>query len=86
MKIAVLIARLLLALVFLVFGLNGFLHFMNGPLPPGLTGQFLNALVQSHYDFVHQRNARRVVGGWAYTQPYWRTDWGLFAMTRGGQT
>jgi putative oxidoreductase len=39
-------------LVFLVFGLNGFLHFMTGPLPSGPAGQFLGALVQSHYDLV----------------------------------
>jgi putative oxidoreductase len=52
MKIAALIARLLLGLVFVVFGLNGFLHFMNGPLPSGVAGQFLSALMQSHYDFV----------------------------------
>jgi putative oxidoreductase len=52
MKIAALIARLLLGLVFVVFGLNGFLHFMNGPLPSGVAGQFLSALMQSHYDLV----------------------------------
>jgi hypothetical protein len=50
MKTAVLIARVLLGVVFLVFGLNGFLHFIPGTLPPGLAGQFLTALVQSHYD------------------------------------
>jgi putative oxidoreductase len=52
MKITASIARILLGLVFLVFGLNGFLHFMNGPLPSGLAGQFLSALVQSRYDLV----------------------------------
>ncbi len=31
MKIAALIARILLGLVFLVFGLNGFLHFLMVP-------------------------------------------------------
>jgi putative oxidoreductase len=61
MKIAAWIARILLGVVFLVFGLNGFLHFMNGPLPPGLAGQFLSALVQSHYDLVV--SAVQVAGG-----------------------
>src|SRR4029077_8334728 len=61
MKIAVLIARLLLGLVFLVFGLNGFLHFMTGPLPSGPAGQFLSALVQSHYDIVV--SAVQIAGG-----------------------
>jgi len=50
MKIAVLISRILLGLVFVVFGLNGFLNFIPaGPLPPGLAGQFVSVLLQSHY-------------------------------------
>jgi putative oxidoreductase len=61
MKIPALIARILLGLVFLVFGLNGFLHFMNGPLPSGLAGQFLSVLVQSRYDLVV--SAVQVAGG-----------------------
>jgi putative oxidoreductase len=61
MKIAALIARILLGLVFFVFGLNGFLNFMPGPLPPGPAGQFLNLLAQSHYGlFV---SALQVAGG-----------------------
>ena len=53
MKIAALIARYLLGLVFLVFGLNGFLHFIPmQPLPPGPAGQFLTALFASHFVFV----------------------------------
>ncbi len=36
MKIATLIARNLLGLMFLVFGLNGFLHFIHQPPPTGL--------------------------------------------------
>jgi uncharacterized membrane protein YphA (DoxX/SURF4 family) len=49
MKIATLIARTLLGLLFLVFGLNGFLHFIPMPPPPGLAGQFMGALFVSHY-------------------------------------
>ena len=41
MKIVVLIVRLLLGLVFFVFGLNAFLQFFKGPIPGGLAGQFL---------------------------------------------
>ena len=53
MKIATLIARYLLGLVFLVFGLNGFLHFIPAqPLPPGPAGQFAGALIASHYFLV----------------------------------
>lgn len=50
MKIAALIARILLGLIFFVFGLNGFLNFIPmGPPPAGLAGQFIAALFQSHY-------------------------------------
>jgi putative oxidoreductase len=49
MKITALIARYLLGLIFLVFGLNGFLHFIPMPPPPGVAGQFMGALSSSHY-------------------------------------
>ena len=53
MKIAALIARILLGLVFLVFGANGFLNFIpSGPMPSGLAGQFITVLFQSHYVLV----------------------------------
>src|SRR5229473_6401925 len=62
MKIIVLIARVLLGLVFLVFGLNGFLNFLSlGPMPGGLAGQFMGALFVSHYYWVIA--ALQVVGG-----------------------
>ncbi|HZR27394.1 MAG TPA: DoxX family membrane protein [Terriglobales bacterium] len=62
MKIAALIARILLGLIFLVFGLNGFLHFIPmGPMPSGTAGQFIGALFQSHYVYVV--SALQVVGG-----------------------
>jgi putative oxidoreductase len=50
MKIAVLIARILLGLVFLVFGANGLHPFLPmPPPPPGPAGQYFLALAQSHY-------------------------------------
>ena len=49
MKIATLIARILLGLLFLVFGLNGFLHFIPMPPPTGLAAQYMGALYVSHY-------------------------------------
>jgi len=62
MKIVTLIARLLLGLIFVVFGLNGFLNFLNmGPMPTGLAGQFIGALALSHYFWVV--SGLQVVGG-----------------------
>jgi hypothetical protein len=52
MKIAGAIARYLLGLMFLVFGLNMFLQFMKGQMPPGLAGQFSGVLFASHYFYV----------------------------------
>jgi putative oxidoreductase len=49
MKIAVLITRNLLGLIFLVFGLNGFLHFIPMPPPTGLALQYMTVLSASHY-------------------------------------
>jgi putative oxidoreductase len=50
MKITAVIARILLGFIFLVFGLNGFLHFLPAPPPPpGTAGQFVGALFTSNY-------------------------------------
>lgn len=53
MKIAAAIARYLLGVVFLVFGLNIYLQFMPAPpLPPGPFADFSHALFNSHYILV----------------------------------
>jgi putative oxidoreductase len=49
MKIASTIARYLLGLIFLTFGLNGFLHFIPMPPPTGVAGQFFGALYVSRF-------------------------------------
>jgi putative oxidoreductase len=49
MKITIVIARFLLGLIFLTFGLNGFLHFIPATLPSGTAGQFVGALFVSNY-------------------------------------
>ncbi len=50
MKIATIIARVLLGLVFAVFGLDAFFHFIPMPPPPaGPAGAFMGALFSSGY-------------------------------------
>jgi putative oxidoreductase len=61
MKIAVLVARILLGLIFVFFGLNGLLNFLPSPPIPGLAGQYVGALVASHY--VLAVAALQVIGG-----------------------
>jgi putative oxidoreductase len=60
-KIASLIARLLMGLTFFVFGLNGFLRFIPAPPPTGLAGQFAGILFTSHLYVVIF--AVQVIGG-----------------------
>ncbi len=61
MKMVALIARILLGLVFFVFGLNGFLHFIPAPPPPGVAGVFAGILISTHYFYVV--SGLQVVGG-----------------------
>lgn len=62
MKVAVIIARVLLGLTFVVFGLNGFLQFIPvKQMPTGLALQFLTVLMQSHWVWVV--SAVQLVGG-----------------------
>ena len=50
MKIASIFARYLLGLIFTVFGLNGFLHFIHQPPPANpLAIQFLVSVSESHF-------------------------------------
>ena|SRR5581483_6653777 len=62
MKALTIIARVLLGLMFVVFGLNIFLHFI--PMPeqkPSLATDFAKALMESHYMYVI--GALQVAGG-----------------------
>lgn len=62
MKIATIIARSLLGLIFVVFGSNMFLHFIPMPPPPeGPAREFMTTLFLTHYLYVV--GALQVVGG-----------------------
>jgi putative oxidoreductase len=49
MKIAVLISRILLGLIFVFFGVNGYLNFLHAPMPTGQAGQYLGVMFGSFY-------------------------------------
>jgi putative oxidoreductase len=49
MKTSINISRFLLGFIFLVFGLNGFLHFIPMPPPSGVAGQFLGSMFVTRY-------------------------------------
>jgi len=52
MKYLIIIARVLLGLVFVVFGSNAFLHFIPMPEMQGPAGAFIGALASSGYIYV----------------------------------
>jgi putative oxidoreductase len=53
MKVATIIARVLLGLVFVVFGSNAFLHFIPMGAPPqGLAGEYFHAFAESGQVYV----------------------------------
>jgi putative oxidoreductase len=62
MKIATIIARVLLGLIFVVFGSNAFLNFIPmPPLPQGLAGDYLRVFLASGYVYVI--GAMQVISG-----------------------
>jgi len=62
MKTAILIARLLLGLIFTVFGLNGFLHFLSMPPPPEAAMAFFGAMAATGY-MIPLLFTTQIVGG-----------------------
>jgi putative oxidoreductase len=53
MKVATITARVLLGLIFVLFGSNAFLHFLPmPPIPEGLVGLYLRAFLESGYVYV----------------------------------
>src|SRR3954463_15166379 len=61
MKYAVLVVRILLGLMFAVFGSNVFLHFIPVPEMTGDAGAFMGALFHSGY--IYAIGAFQVIGG-----------------------
>ena len=61
MKYVIIIVRILLGLMFAVFGSNGFLHFIAMPPMQGQAGAFIGALISSGY--IYAIAAIQVLGG-----------------------
>ena len=62
MKIAVIVVRIFVGIVFVFFGSNAFLNFLHAPpMPPTPGGRFIMALVESHYVMVV--GGAQVLGG-----------------------
>lgn len=62
MKIATIIARILLGLAFTIFGLNFFLNFIpQPPPPPGIAGDFIKVFAVSH--FLYAVGAMQLLSG-----------------------
>ena len=55
-------ARLLLGLIFTIFGLNGFFHFIDIPPAEGAAGDFMGGLFASGYFFPLLAGTQTVVG------------------------
>jgi uncharacterized membrane protein YphA (DoxX/SURF4 family) len=55
-------ARVLLGLIFTVFGLNGFLQFLPMPPMPGPAGEFLGALAATGYMFPLIKGTELIAG------------------------
>jgi putative oxidoreductase len=62
MRVAQLIARILLGLIFTVFGLNGFIHFLPMPAMSGPPADFFGALFHTGY-MIRLIFAAQVIGG-----------------------
>lgn len=64
MKFVAIICRILLGLGFVIFGLNGFFHFLpNGPMPPADSplGQWMGVMLKSGW--MHHVAFFQIVGG-----------------------
>jgi uncharacterized membrane protein YphA (DoxX/SURF4 family) len=63
MNVAIVTARILLGSIFVVFGLNGFLHFLPQPPVPEAAGAFFGALAATGYMLPLVFGAQLVGGG-----------------------
>jgi uncharacterized membrane protein YphA (DoxX/SURF4 family) len=61
MHIVAIVIRTLLGIVFLIFGVNAFVHVIPMPTPTGDAGTFMGILVHSHY--LYAVKCFEIIGG-----------------------
>jgi uncharacterized membrane protein YphA (DoxX/SURF4 family) len=64
------VARVLMGLIFFVFGLNGFLHFLPNPPLEGKAMEFIGALIGTGYLFSLVKGVEVVVGALLLTNRF----------------
>jgi putative oxidoreductase len=64
MRTAILVARILLGLMFVVFGFNFFFHYIPQPPPPPAAGAFAGAMFATGYIF-HLLKVLEILSGFA---------------------
>lgn len=60
-KVSVIVARVLLGLIFVVFGLNGFFLFVEPPEHTPVSGEFINLLILT--GFIYFEKSLEIIGG-----------------------
>jgi hypothetical protein len=70
MKAASLIAKALMAFIYLLYGLNYFFHFFHAALPPGRAGDFEGGLIRSGYFFEYMEGMQIAAGLLLFTNRY----------------
>ena len=70
MKRASLIARAVMAFIYLLYGLNYFFHFFHAVLPPGRAGDFEGGLIRSGYFFEYMKGMQIAAGIMLFTNRY----------------
>ena len=69
MKFLAALPRILLGLMFTVFGLNGFFHFLPMPMPDGDAGDFMGVIFKTGYFAVIF--ASQLIGGVLLLSGFW---------------
>jgi putative oxidoreductase len=70
MKVVSVIAKALMASIYLLYGLNFFLHFFHASLPSGKAGDFEGGLIRSGYFFEYMKGMQIAAGLFLFINRY----------------